>query len=262
MPAKEPIGKESFAELESAHTPSAIRERLQNGFQRSYLKDFVYGAIDGAVTTFAVVSAVAGANLSGKIVIVLGVANLLGDGFSMAASNFLGTRAEEQLREKARREEALHIQQLPDGEREEIRQIFAAKGFKGKSLERAVQIITSDKEQWVNTILTEELGLATVGPSPLRAALCTFAAFLIVGSLPLLSFLWQWFVPSAPFDPFLYSTIITGLAFFLVGALKSRFVGERWYAAGAETLVVGGCAALLAFMVGVLLKGIVSPIIS
>ena len=130
--------------LEKTHTPSAIRKRLQFGVQHSYLKDFIYGAIDGAVTTFAVVSGVAGAGLSIKIVIILGLANLFGDGFSMAVGNFLGTRAEEQLREQARKEEEFHIQEIPQGEREEIRQIFAAKGFAGRELEKVVEVITAD----------------------------------------------------------------------------------------------------------------------
>ena len=243
-------------ELKLSHTPSAIRRRLQYGYRHNYLRDFVYGAIDGAVTTFAVVSGVAGASLSTKIVIILGIANLIGDGFSMAVSNFLGTRAEEQLRDKARRTEELHIAKFPAGEREEIRQIFATKGFSGQELENAVKIITSNQEQWVDTMLKEELGLSSQGPSPWRAALSTFSAFVIVGSFPLLSFLYQLFFPSASFDPFPISTIITGIAFFGVGAFKGQFVDEDWWKAGVETFLVGGCAAFLAFMVGVLLRGI------
>ena len=87
----------------AAHTPEAVRERLLAAPRHSYLRDFVYGSVDGAVTTFAIVSGVAGAGLPGRVVIILGLANVAADGFSMAASNFLGTRAERQLLEQARR---------------------------------------------------------------------------------------------------------------------------------------------------------------
>ena len=86
---------------EADHSPAAIRRRLQDGPGHSYLRDFVFGAVDGTVTTFAVVSGAAGAGLPAGVVIVLGMANLLGDGFSMAVGNFLGTRADQQLRARA-----------------------------------------------------------------------------------------------------------------------------------------------------------------
>ena len=243
--------------LEHEHTPEAVERRLRDGPRHSYLRDLVFGAIDGSVTTFAVVSGVAGAELSARVIIILGVANLLGDGFSMAASNFLATRAEEKQRLRARRTEELHIRSVPEGEREEIRQIFAGKGFVGPDLERVVDVITSDRDQWIDTMLREELGMTTRGPSPWRAAFATFAAFVVVGALPLLPFVFHPFSIMEGLSSFVASSILTGLAFFAVGAFKGRFVDEPWYWAGLETLLVGGCAAVLAYLSGLALRGVV-----
>lgn len=245
------INKDNLEKHKAQHTSQAIADRLlKTSANGNYLKDFIYGSIDGIVTTFAVVSGVAGAKLSTSIIIILGIANLLGDGFSMAVSNFLGSKAEKQLREKSRISEEKHIELYPKGEVEEVRQIFKAKGFNGKQLEELVEVITSNKERWIDTMLTEELGFSNRNKSPLVAAISTFIAFFLVGFLPLLPFLFELNINKA----FFFSSIITACAFFIVGALKSKFVGTNWFTSGLETLIVGGIAATLAYTAGYYLK--------
>src|SRR6185295_18246142 len=135
--------------MEHAHTSEAIAERLSAGTRQNYLRDWIYGGIDGSVTTFAVVTGVVGAHLSPSVIVIMGFANLFADGFSMAASNFLGTKSEHDDRRRLEMMEHRHIQLAPEGEREEVRQIFATKGFAGDDLERVVELITSEPERWV-----------------------------------------------------------------------------------------------------------------
>lgn len=246
--------KPGAIDLSHQHTPEAVRRRLEAGRPQSYLRDFIYGGIDGTVTTFAVVAGVAGAALPASVTLIMGAANLVADGFSMAVSNFLGTRAELESREHLRNEELRHIALVPDGEREEIRQIFAAKGFSGADLERAVEIITSDLDRWVETMLREEIGLESSPRSPWRAALATFAAFLVAGSVPLLTFVTNLISAGFVRQPFRGSAVLTGVSFFLIGALKSRFVNRSWLRCGLETLAIGCLAALLAYCTGLLLS--------
>ncbi len=250
-----PTRLEKREDLKRTHTPEAIRRRLLQRPRPSYLSDLVYGAIDGAVTTFAVVSGVAGAGLSPAVIIILGFANLVGDGFSMAAANFLGTRVTRPQRDVARQEEEYEIDTHPEGEREEVRQIFAQKGFHGEMLDRAVEVITSDRRRWIETMMAEEQGIGAESRVPIRAACATFLAFILVGAIPLFPFVLDAAGVTLSHE-FMWSAIMTGLAFFIVGAMKSRFVDEHWLRAGAETLLIGGAAAALAYIVGIALKGI------
>ena len=100
--------------LEHGHSPEEIRQRLSSRPGESYLRDWVYGGIDGAVTTFAVAAGVAGASLSPQIVLILGFANLLADGFSMAVANYSGTKTEREQYERLIAIEHKHIAAIPE----------------------------------------------------------------------------------------------------------------------------------------------------
>jgi len=242
--------------LEADHTPAAVAVRMAADCAHGYLRDFVYGSIDGCVTTFAIISVVVGAQLSGRVIVILGLANLLADGFSMAVSNFLGTKTERQVVHRARAIEEMHVDEIPGGEEEEIREIFRQKGFKGELLEQVVEVVTNDRKLWIETMLKEEWGLSLHGSSPVKAALITFAAFVCLGFIPLLPFILFYSWDGASVGCFYASCALTGLAFFGIGGLKSVLATENWFRSGSETLLMGGGAALLAFLVGTLLKGL------
>ncbi|AXS40311.1 VIT1/CCC1 transporter family protein [Breoghania sp. L-A4] len=237
--------------LEHEHTRDAIARRIRKGPQVNYLRDWVYGGIDGAVTTFAIVAGVIGADLSAGVILVLGLANLLADGFSMAAANYSGTKTELDDYKRLRLMEETHIAQYPDGEREEIRQIFLAKGFVGDELERIVKLVTAHKENWIDTMLTEEHGVSLAQRSPAKAAGSTFAAFVLCGTVPLLPFALH--TGASAF----IATVMTAMVFFAIGSIKSRWSTQHWVWSGLETTSIGLAAAGIAWAIGHLLQGLV-----
>ena len=238
------------AELRRQHHPDAIRARLESP-RGDYTASAVLGAIDGSVTTFAIVAASVGGGLSQTVIIVLGLANLVADGFSMAVGNYNATQSRVEQIEKARRIENDHIDKVPEGEREEVRMILERKGLQGKSLENAVAAITSDRRLWVDTMVTEEWGLPASHPSPFREALATFGAFVACGFLPLIPFL---FLGGDMQRMFVTSILLTGFAFLAVGVSKGIVLESSPLRSGATTLLTGGIAAGLAYGVGALLR--------
>jgi vacuolar iron transporter family protein len=154
-----------------------------------YLPEFVYGGIDGAITTFAIVAGVIGASLSSVIILILGFANLFADGFSMAASNYLSTKSQNEMK-------------------------------------------TSKKK-------------------PIKTASATFFSFLIIGFIPLISFI----LPLQ--NQFTLSIILTGIALLIVGGVRGQIVGKNTLKSSLQTLLIGGLAASIAFAIGYLIKSLV-----
>jgi VIT1/CCC1 family predicted Fe2+/Mn2+ transporter len=256
--ARSAYDKKDIEAIKDAHSVKAIRFAKEEHTKEKgkYLGDLVYGALDGMVTTFAVVSGVEGAKLSSTIVLILGFANLFGDGVSMALGNYLSTKSEQDYVKKERERESWEVDNVPDGEREEIRMIFRKKGFEGKDLDRAVKIITSDKKRWVDTMMHDELGLDNEEKNPLKGSLATFFAFVIAGLIPILSFIIVSLIPGLAINTFFIAAILTAAALFIVGAMRSFVTGINWLRSGIEMLVVGSIAAGAAYLVGFLLKGL------
>ncbi|NOS68002.1 MAG: GMP synthase [Candidatus Peribacteraceae bacterium] len=218
-----------------------------------WIHDIVYGAHDGIVTTFAVVAGTAGAGLSWGVVIILGMANLLADAVSMGAGAFLSIRNERDQYQRLLKEELHEIETDPEIEREEIREAYAAKGFSGKDLEHAVEIITSNKKAWADTMMKEEHGMIeSKDGRALLHGLATFLGFLLFGSVPLIPY----FLFREGSDNFPYAIGGTFIALLLVGVTRSIVTRERIYRGALEILLIGAVTASIAYGVGVALKSV------
>lgn len=222
-----------------------------------YLGEFVYGGMDGSVTTFAVVAGAYGASLDSSIIIILGFANLLADGFSMSVGAYLSSKSTLDNFRKHRKIEYWEIEHYRESEVEEIREIYRNKGFEGELLEQVVSVITSDKDRWVDTMMKEELEMIPDGKSPFMIGLSTMISFLIVGFIPLLIYVWDYIVP-LDVNLFLISSILTGVAFLFIGWAKA-FVNETSAIRGVmESMALGVSAAVVSYGVGYLLESIVN----
>jgi vacuolar iron transporter family protein len=221
-----------------------------------YLGPFVYGGIDGCVTTFAVVAGSVGAGLESSVIIILGFANLLADGFSMSIGAYLSSKSERSYYHKQKAIEYWEIDNLPEKEKEEIRDIYREKGFEGETLEKIVQVITADKERWVNVMMKEELGMTLEEKSPLRIGTVTYISFLLIGFIPLLIYVWDYITPLKS-NLFLLSSLLTGTGFIIIGTLKSYITQTSILRGIFETLLLGIIAALVAYYVGSWLESLI-----
>jgi VIT1/CCC1 family predicted Fe2+/Mn2+ transporter len=233
----------------SEHRPEKIRERLSRPKSGSVLGDAVLGGVDGIVTTFAVIAGSTGGKLSSEVVIVLGLANLIADGFSMAVSNYLNVKSEGEQVKRAREDESRQIEEYPKGERREVREIFARKGFEDETLDQIVEVISRDREVWIDTMLCDELRLLKAPENPRRAAAATFTAFVTLGFVPLIPYVLSF----PPQILFLVSSMLAAFAFISLGIWKGVMLHSSPLRSGVQTLVVGGIAAMLAYAVGALL---------
>lgn len=246
----------------AAHTSDVITKwaseatEEHGGAASQYIGDFVYGGLDGIITTFAVVSGVAGADLGTSVILILGLANLFADGFSMATGAYLSAKSEQEYYEKERQREHWEVQNFPEAERKELFEIYRRRGFTEEEADQLVDIISRDDEHFVNAMMIDELGLMEDERNPFLSGLATLAAFIAAGAVPLLIYLLGLVVSVPPSLEFPTSLLLSGLALFGLGAIKVVVTHQSPIKSGLEMLLVGGLAAGVAYGVGALLKGL------
>jgi len=219
-----------------------------------HLKDAVYAANDGAITTFAVVAGVAGASLDPLVILILGFANLFADGISMASGNYLGTKSEKDLYSKERSRNQRLLEKDKEAYKKRVAKFLRNKGYGEQDVGGLSELITHNKKFALDFIMHEEIGLVEQDSArPIKGALVTLVAFMVAGLVPLAPYI---FFAGAG-NTFLYASIFTAIALFSVGAARSIYSESSWFKAGFEMLFVGGIAAFVAYGIGFAISNII-----
>ena len=229
-------------------------EKIHQTEHGLYISDLVYGANDGIITTFAVISGAAGASLTPGTIVILGLASLIADGISMGLSNYLGISSKLDYQKQERLREEFEVEKFPEKERGEVLEIMQKWGVPHKYMEEILDAVTSDKKRWVDLMMREELGIyEDRGVHPMNHGVVTMIAFIIAGFLPLIPYIFGVQAESQ----FVVSLAATGASLFIVGAARTLVTGTNWFRSGMQMLSVGVLAAFAAYFVGSIVKGLI-----
>jgi vacuolar iron transporter family protein len=223
--------------------------------QASGLSDIILGGQDGLVNVLGVILGVAAATSDARIVLVAGLAATFAESVSMGAVAYTSTLADADYYEAERAREFRHITQVPHLEKNEIREIYARKGFEGDLLNRIVETITANEEVWVTVMMSEEHQISPIDRRQAIKFALVVGFSAIVGSLiPLTPFV---FLPVG--SSMWAAVLVTALVLFAVGAYKARTMVGHPGKSGLEMAVIGTLSALVGYGVGALLKIPPSP---
>ncbi len=233
-------GKDSPGHTESMHIPGG-----------NIVRELVFGANDGLVAAFAVASGVNGAGVRSNIIFIAGMAELIGGTISMALGAYLSTKSQIEYYRGEMNREGYEVDNFPEVEKQEIREIYISKGFKGEILEKIVSHVTADKSRWVDIMMQEELGLSLDQTmSPMKSGVATGLAYAFGALMPILPYLFM-----RPTLGLVASGILTLTVLFGVGAAKTIVTGKNSMRSGFESMAIGGLAAVATYIGGRIFAG-------
>lgn len=217
---------------------------LQSG---GYIREWILGANDGVVSLFTLVAGMTGAAISNKIIVIAGLATLVGASISMGLGTYISTKSENEYYQQEIERERYEIENMPDKERDELVEFYEKKGFKGKLLKQVVDTIAADKEVTLREMLKEELGVKEEDfKNPKFVGLFTSIAF-VIGALPPLVPYFFYATAQASLIP---SAILSLIFVFTAGALRTLLTGKKWWKSGIEMMAVGIIAAAVTYYLG------------
>ena len=244
----------SLPELQAEHKP-APRSRLrppsgeagEHSAVRNYVRDLVLGFNDGLVSVYAVVAGVAGAAFASREIAIAGMAAATAGALSMGLGEYVSTKSQAEYYAAEAQREREHIRQHPKLEREEVREMLAAKRYPPDLVERITEHVVSDEGRFVEFMMREEFGVGQESErSPWIAMGLVMLAFVVGAALPLAPFL---FGPP-PLTGLFVATGLSLAGLFAAGAAKAVTAGLRPWRSGFEMTALGALAALVTYGVG------------
>src|SRR5436190_22035670 len=212
----------------------------------NWLRDVILGGQDGLVNILGIVLGVIAGGGSKTVLLAAGFAAAITESISMGAVGYTSSVSQRDYYTAEREREAAEIDAMPEAERQEIREIYASKGFRGDLLEGVVDTITANRDSWLSTMMDEELHLQPVQTADiLRSAVVITLATLIGHLIPLLPFVWLARTPAL-----VLAIVLSALVLFGVGVYSAVTLVGDWRRSGLKMLVIGLGAAGIGFLIG------------
>jgi len=219
------------------------------------VRDMIFGANDGLVSTLAFVAGVFGAITDPSIVLLSGIAELFAGTISMAAGAYQSSKSELEVLERESQRKRVKKGRTPEEDREELIKFYEAEGFRRGEAEAIVDRIAGEKELPAQAATLEELGLAPVElGSPVKAGVLCGVSFGLAALVPILPFV---FPALSCTEALIASIVATVVTLFGVGAMKTIFSRKSWVRSGLEMMIIGASAAAITYMIGTLFSLIV-----
>jgi vacuolar iron transporter family protein len=238
------------------YDPAWVRQHLEEERRSasllSEIREAVFGAQDGLTSVLAVVSTVGGATGEAFPVLIAGLAATLAGVFSMAAGEYMSSKSQREIFEAQIASEAAEVEQRPAEAEAEVAFMLQEEGLDRAAAFRVARELASSKRVLLKTMVEKELGLVVEDDgNALRGALVMGAAFGLGGVVPILPYL------LLPMGPAVYaSVVLTGLALFAMGVVKSRWTRRHWLPSGLEIFLLGACAGVAGYFFGTFLPGL------
>jgi len=252
---KAPAAQDAFSKVlpdEVSHEIDLFNEMGKESASSGALRSMILGANDGFGSILALVAGVAGAINNNVTVFIAGLAGLVAGATSMAASNYVSIKAEQEVQSSRVRLESQAIDVAPESKREQLKMAYLEKGLTDQEAETVVRRLAERREEFLKAVVAEQHGLAHLDvQKPSRLAMYTGLAFVLAGLVPIIPFLFL-----SAFYGIIASVAFTCTALFFAGLIRSLSTLKPFIRSGVEMVLIGLGASAVTFLVGLVVGGV------